>query len=81
MGFFQKAFKMLVSERIFSEMEKESKRWFLICPVCGFEKSIWEVGGMKYKKSFHRYSGGRRTLGKCPQCRKWVFFKVEKRLN
>ncbi len=45
-------------------LREESKAWMIRC-ACGFEKSLWDAGGI-------RCGGGRRKkiLGVCPRCRK-----------
>jgi hypothetical protein len=30
-------------------METESRRWFLKCTECSFEKSYWDLGGIRWK--------------------------------
>ena len=44
--------------------EAESKEWKLVCRTCSTERSVWEVGGMRWKaKSVGRVVGMR-----CPTC-------------
>jgi uncharacterized Zn finger protein len=45
-------------------MERESRRWKLSCP-CGFEASVWELGGIRWKAS-----GKKRVLLRCRSCGK-----------
>lgn len=49
-------------------MEAESRTWMVRCPYCGFERSVWETGGVRYKAS-----GTSRQLRRCPRCgrRSW----------
>lgn len=32
-------------------MEKESREWMMRCENCGFEKSVWDFGGIRWKAS------------------------------
>lgn len=49
-------------------MEAESRTWMVRCPYCGFERSVWETGGVRYKAA-----GTARQLRRCPRCgrRSW----------
>ncbi len=44
------------------EMEAESRQWMVRC-TCGFERSVWELGGIRWKAH-----GDRRQYRPCPQC-------------
>lgn len=47
-----------------TDMEAESRRWMVRCP-CGHERSIWAIGGIRWKGS----SGSKTaTYGRCPAC-------------
>jgi hypothetical protein len=30
-------------------IEKESRAWMMRCEKCGFEQSVWEYGGVRWK--------------------------------
>jgi hypothetical protein len=30
-------------------MEKESREWMMQCNSCGFERSVWDTGGIRWK--------------------------------
>jgi predicted RNA-binding Zn-ribbon protein involved in translation (DUF1610 family) len=49
-------------------MEAHSRSWMVRCGRCGFARSIWEIGGIRWKAV-----GDQRTFLKCPQCgrRSW----------
>ena len=55
-------------------MEAESRAWMVQCPHCGFERSVWETGGIRYKAA-----GTSRKYMRCPNCGKrgWnrIYFK------
>jgi uncharacterized OB-fold protein len=57
------------------DMERESREWKVICPRCGRERSIWELGGIRYKAR----SRGKRMGMKCDACGRWRMHKVERR--
>lgn len=57
-------------------MEAHSRAWLVQCPKCGFERSIWELGGIRYKAA-----GNQRNLGRCPACGKTSWHKVHKAAN
>jgi hypothetical protein len=56
-------------------MESESREWMVICPKCGRERSIWELGGIRYKA----WSRGKRMGMRCDACGRWRMHKVERR--
>ncbi len=68
MGFFQRLFAALLPKDTMAALEAGSRDWIVQCP-CGHERSVWELGGIKYGGK----AVGKRTLLKCPKCgkRKW----------
>ncbi len=56
-------------------IERESREWFVICPNCGLERTIWDLGGVRYKAS----SRGKRSGLRCPSCGKRGMHRVERR--
>ena len=32
-------------------MEAESRQWMMQCPNCNFERSVWEMGGVRWKSA------------------------------
>lgn len=75
MSFVQRLFTTVLPRRLSAEMEAESRRWFIQCP-CGFEQSVWDVGGIRW-----RARGNPKWQRVCPQCgeRTWhtVYQKPE----
>ncbi len=69
MSGIQKFCKLIFPKRLFEAMEAESRQWHITCE-CGYSRSIWDVGGMRYKSKDNN-----KTYGKCPGCnrRKWLF--------
>jgi hypothetical protein len=52
-------------------MEAESRGWMVQCPKCGAERSVWEMGGIRYKAA-----GSPRWYRRCPGCGKLAWLKV-----
>jgi hypothetical protein len=48
-----------------TSMEAESRTWMVRCRSCGFERSIWDLGGIRWKAK-----GSKLTWGRCPNCGK-----------
>jgi hypothetical protein len=58
----QKFFQKLLPRRWAEDLQAESQTWLARCP-CGYEKSIWDRGGIRWKAA-----GEPRRRFKCPQC-------------
>lgn len=54
-------------------MEAHSRAWLVRCPHCEHERSMWEVGGIRYKAS-----GNPRMRMQCPNCGRKGWHKVYK---
>ncbi len=65
MNALQKLFTGLVSPATAAAMEAESRSWMLRCPHCGYERSSWDAGGIRYK---YKAAGSPRQYRKCPHC-------------
>lgn len=48
-------------------MEAYSRRWMVRCP-CGHQRSIWELGGIRWNAT-----GSSKMWGRCPQCGQWTW--------
>ena len=71
MNFIQKLFARFVSPDRAAKMEAESRTWMIRYPACGYERSVWETGGVMYKAS-----GASWQFRRCPQCGKRGWHKV-----
>ncbi len=58
----QKFFSKILPVAWAKNMEAESRQWMVRCP-CGYEKSVWELGGIRWKAR-----GNPHQLRQCPQC-------------
>ncbi len=56
-------------------IERESREWLVICPNCGLERSLWDIGGVRYGAR----SRGKRLGVRCPTCGKRSMHPVEHR--
>jgi hypothetical protein len=65
MAFFQKLFKAILPASTLASMEAESRKWMVKCKVCGSEKSIWELGGIRSGAS-----GTKTTRARCEKSAK-----------
>jgi hypothetical protein len=52
-----------VPRALAASMEAESREWLVRCSVCGYERSVWECGGVRWKAS-----GRSRQYRRCPNC-------------
>lgn len=59
----QRLITRLVGPETAAAMEAHSRAWLVRCSKCGHERSIWELGGIRY-----RAVGEPRTLLRCPAC-------------
>jgi DNA-directed RNA polymerase subunit RPC12/RpoP len=57
------------------EIERQSREWFIQCPSCGFERTYWDIGGVRYKAR----SRGKRIGLRCPSCGRRAMHAVEHR--
>lgn len=72
MSFLQRLLARLLPERWVREMERESRSWMARCP-CGFERSVWEIGGVRWKAA-----GRPRQLLSCPRCGETSWHAIER---
>lgn len=62
MSAVQRLFRCLLPRRWAEDMEAESRTWMVRC-ACGFERSVWEMGGIRWKAA-----GRPRRFLTCPHC-------------
>ncbi len=70
----QKLFTGMFSSSTAAEMEAHSRAWMLQCPKCGYERSIWDMGGIRYKAV-----GNSRNLMRCVSCGERSWHQMYKR--
>ena len=54
-----------LSPKLMSRIEAESRRWFMQCRHCGYEISVWDYGGIRYRALGTVY-----RFGRCRNCGK-----------
>ena len=69
----QRFFTRFAGAETAAAMEAHSRAWLVECPNCGHERSIWELGGIRYKAA-----GNPRTRLRCPKCGQAGWHKVHK---
>jgi len=69
----QRFFTRLAGAETAAAMEAHSRAWMVQCTHCGFERSIWDLGGIRYKAA-----GKPRMLMRCAKCGTRGWHKVHK---
>lgn len=64
MTFIQKLVTTLLPASWSRAIRHESQRWLLRCPSCNTVRSVWEIGGIRFKAT----STGKRVRVWCPHC-------------
>jgi hypothetical protein len=62
MNVIQKFFVTIFPRAWAEEMEAESRTWMIRC-TCGYEKSVWDSGGIRWKAR-----GNPRRFRRCSNC-------------
>jgi hypothetical protein len=66
---------MLLPKRWSDAMRADSHNWLLTCPVCGTVRTVWDIGGVRYKG----YSRGKVTGVYCTTCQAWRMMPMTRR--
>ena len=74
MSLSQKLLQAILPRRLAEEIEAESRSWMLRCDACGLERSVWDVGGVRWKAS-----GRPRRWMRCPQCARATWHMLQHR--
>jgi ribosomal protein S27E len=69
----QRFFTRFAGAETAAAMEAHSRAWLVRCPNCGHERSIWELGGIRYKAA-----GNPRLRLTCPNCGKAGWHEVHR---
>lgn len=64
----QKLFTSLVPRKWAADMEASSRSWMIRCGACGYEQSVWDAGGIRWKAA-----GTAKRRMRCAHCgeRSW----------
>lgn len=60
----QRILLLLLPRRHRAAAEQESRSWNMICEACGHSRSVWDLGGIRWKAI-----GRRTTRALCPACK------------
>ncbi len=60
----QRVILFFIPGRRRAEAEAESRAWHLVCDACGHARSVWDLGGVRWKAS-----GNPVTRTRCAACR------------
>jgi hypothetical protein len=60
-----------------AEIERSTREWILTCPHCGLERTLWDIGGVRWG---HRRRGKpERVRTRCPRCQQQGNHPLERR--
>ncbi len=57
-------------------MEADSRAWMMHCEKCGFERSFWDMGGIRWKAH-----GNQRNYMRCLNCGERSWHRAYKKEN
>jgi DNA-directed RNA polymerase subunit RPC12/RpoP len=72
MSLIQRMMMAILPKTWAEDMRRDSLRWHIICTDCGHKRSIWEIGGIRWKAV-----GNSRTYFRCVQCGKHTWQRLE----
>ncbi|HVI82022.1 MAG TPA: hypothetical protein VM717_04700 [Chthoniobacterales bacterium] len=70
----QKLVVAVLPKKWAASVEAESRTWIVRCSSCGFERSFWELGGIRWKAA-----GSERRYLCCPKCGQAHWHTISKR--
>ena len=70
----QKLVLAVLPKKWAASVEAESRTWIACCSSCGFERSFWELGGIRCKAA-----GSERRYLSCPKCGPTQWHTISKR--
>jgi hypothetical protein len=74
MSSLQKMIVAFLPKKWAASVEAESRTWVACCSSCGFERSVWELGGIRWKAA-----GNERRYLYCPKCGQARWHTITKR--
>lgn len=74
MSLLQRFFVAIFPKAWAESMEAESRLWVARCKHCGFEQSIWEMGGIRWGAR-----GNPARYCRCPKCHEPTWQAITKR--
>lgn len=76
MSWIQRFFVFIFPASWAKSMEADSRRWHMRCEKCGFERSYWDMGGIRWKAK-----GDQRNYQKCTSCGKRSWHRSYRKEN
>jgi DNA-directed RNA polymerase subunit RPC12/RpoP len=73
MSGIQRFITRVVPRQWATDMETESRQWVYTCPNCAHTRSVWDMGGIRWKAS-----GNPSRLMACPECGQRGMHKLTK---
>ena len=73
-SFIQKVVTAVLPRSWAASMEAESRAWLARCDACGGERSMWDLGGIRWKAA-----GSPRRRLQCPGCGRTTWHQLTKR--
>ena len=73
MTFIQKFIMRTLPKSWSTAIKAESEQWIIRCPDCSFNRSVWEIGGVRYKAA----SVGKKLRIRCPHCGEFRWMSLE----
>ena len=73
MSMLQKLIMTILPSAWSAAIKAESQRWMLHCPSCGTVRSLWDIGGMRYKATPRK----RKALIWCQTCRRTQWMEMD----
>jgi hypothetical protein len=77
MTLIQKFITTILPKSWAADIQAESESWLLTCPNCGTVRSIWDIGGVRYKA----YPKKKKALVRCTQCKETRMMPLEYNKN
>ena len=73
MSFIQRTMTTILPRSWAALMEAESRAWMARCETCGTERSVWDLGGIRWKAA-----GNPRRRLECPSCDRATWHRLRK---
>jgi hypothetical protein len=72
-SFIQRLMTAILPRSWEASMEADSRAWMASCETCGYERSLWDMGGIRWKAV-----GNSRTRHRCPACGRARWHRLHK---
>jgi uncharacterized C2H2 Zn-finger protein len=75
MSFIQNFVTTVLPKAWSQAIQHESQNWLLRCPACDSTRSVWDLGGIRFKAA----SINKKIYARCPHCSKTSMMPLEYR--